>query len=118
MFSYDIILRNGESPHLIFDRKTKRYIDHAGHIIIGDHVWIGEGVYLNKRTAIADECIAAARSVITKPFSETHCLLAGNPAKVVKSDVEWVRNKDFLRGTPYEESYQEYLDGVEPLHFE
>ena len=52
--------------------------------IIGDYSWIGmnsiilPGVKLGKRTVVA------AGAVITKSFPEGFCVLAGNPAKIVK----------------------------------
>jgi len=52
--------------------------------IIGDYSWIGmnsiilPGVHLGTRT------IVAAGSVVTKSFPEGFCVIAGNPARLVK----------------------------------
>ena len=58
-------------------------------ITIGDNVWIGCGVKIYKGTIIPDNCVIAADSVVKGIFTERNSLIAGNPAKVIKKDVEW-----------------------------
>jgi len=106
MFSSAVTLRCGESPHLIFDRDTGAYLDNSDGVEVGDHVWVGEGVYLTKSVSIGDETVVGARSVVTKRFSQTHVALAGNPARVVRENLQWVRNPGLLQpDTPYHRSY-------------
>lgn len=106
MFSNGIIVRCGESPHLIFDKNTGDYIDISDGIYIGDHVWVGEKVYITKKVSIASESIVAACSVVTKRFVEQNVVIAGNPAKIVKKDIQWIRNRGFLlKDSPFEKSY-------------
>lgn len=114
MFSRDIIIRTGESPHLIFDRNTGEYLDISGNVLIGDHVWVGERAYLTKHACIPNECIVAASSVVTKKFLEEGSVIAGNPAKIVKSNVKWMRNKSFIDpNSVYHEKYYEYLNELD-----
>lgn len=96
LLSYNTIVRCGESPHLIFDRETGAYLDIAAPVTIGNHVWIGEDVYITKRVAIPDHTIVAARSVVTKRFDDSFCAIGGNPARVIRRGVEWVRNPGLL----------------------
>lgn len=56
---------------------------------IGHHVWVGSGVKIFKGVQIAEDCIIAGGSVVTRSFTEPGSLIAGNPARVVKSGVEW-----------------------------
>ena len=63
MFSNSITIRCGDMPHLLFDRETGEYLDRSEGVFIGDHVWVGEGVYLTKRASIADESVIGAMSV-------------------------------------------------------
>lgn len=56
---------------------------------IGNHVWIGSGVKIFKGVQIADDCIIAGGSVVTRSVEERGSLIAGNPARVVKSGVDW-----------------------------
>ena len=58
-------------------------------IKIGSHVWIGSRVSVLKGAVIPDGCVVAANSVVNKVFTEKNCLLAGNPAKVIRRDVSW-----------------------------
>ena len=65
------------------------YYPKDSQIIIGNHVWIGSNALIFKGTKIPDDCVVAAGSVVRGEFKESGCLIAGNPAKVVKKNVEW-----------------------------
>lgn len=93
MFSNSIIVRCGESPHLLFDKETGRYLDISDGVFVGDHVWVGERAYITKNATIPAECVVAACSVVTKRFEEESCVLAGNPARIARRGVRWDRNK-------------------------
>lgn len=60
-------------------------------VVIGDRVWVGHGSSLLKRAVIGSGTIVAAKSTVLKGSYGKNILLAGNPAKQVKSDVEWAR---------------------------
>lgn len=53
-------------------------------VVLGEECWIGmnsvilPGIVLGKRT------IVGAGSVVTKSFPEGYCVIAGNPAKIIK----------------------------------
>jgi len=49
---------------------------------IGDHCYVGSEIRIAPGGSIGDCCIVGIGSVITKPFSETFCLIAGVPAKI------------------------------------
>ena len=57
-------------------------------IVIQDHVWLGMNVIVLKGVTIGEGSIVAAGSVVTKDVPP-HCLVAGVPAKMVKTDVRW-----------------------------
>jgi len=57
-------------------------------IIIGDYVWIAKNAIILKGVSIGNGAIIAAGSIVTKDVPE-RCLVAGNPAKVIKENVEW-----------------------------
>ena len=56
---------------------------------IGNHVWIASEVDILKGVVIPDDCIIGYRSCVTKSFDESHCLLSGYPAKILKHDISW-----------------------------
>ena len=93
MFSSNIVVRAGEYPHLIFDRDTGDYLDVSEGIFIGDHVWVGDGAFVGKSVTLPAHSIIGTRSVVTKRFDETHCVIAGNPARIVKRAVQWIANE-------------------------
>lgn len=55
---------------------------------IGDHVWIGAQVTILKGVTIGDGAVIAARSVVTHDVP-ARALVAGNPAEVVRNDIDW-----------------------------
>jgi len=68
-------------------------INRAGYImtrpvVIEDHVWIGKGATILKGVTIGTGSIIAAESVVTHNVP-AHSLVAGNPAKIIKSDISW-----------------------------
>lgn len=58
-------------------------------IEIGNHVWVGRDVKIGKNTKISDDSIVGWASVVTKKFDETNVIVAGNPAKIVKREINW-----------------------------
>lgn len=55
---------------------------------IGNNVWIGKKSIILKGVTIGNGAIVAAGSVVTKHVPEK-CLVAGNPAKVIRDNVSW-----------------------------
>lgn len=58
-------------------------------VTIGNHVWIGSRVIINKGAEIADNSVVAAGSVVAGRFSESNVLLAGMPAAIRKTNIDW-----------------------------
>lgn len=76
--------------HTVLD--TEGNVQNArGGVKVGSHCWIGEDVVLLKQAQIANNSIVGIRSIVTKKFEKTNVVLAGNPAKVVKTGVNWDR---------------------------
>lgn len=70
------------------DAWTWKYSDHAP-IVIGNNCWIGQNVRIQKGVTIGDNSIIAANSVVTKSVP-ANCIAAGNPAKVVKTNIDQI----------------------------
>jgi acetyltransferase-like isoleucine patch superfamily enzyme len=91
MFSSDVTLRTGDS-HSIIDLSGTR-INTSKDIIIGDHVWFGNMTKIFKNVHIANNSIIGAGSVVTKSFESPNIIIAGNPAKIVKENINWLRER-------------------------
>lgn len=88
MFSSNIQIRTTDS-HAIYD-KYGNHVNPDRDIIIGKHVWLGEGVRVLKGAVIGEGSVIGAGSIVSgeiPPF----CVAAGVPAKVVKTEISWVR---------------------------
>ncbi|CAG34748.1 acyltransferase [Desulfotalea psychrophila] len=69
---------------------TNNCVTNRGRYIkIGDHVWCGLDVKIGKNVIIADNCMVGWGSIVTKSFEENNVLIAGNPAKIVKTNICW-----------------------------
>lgn len=92
MFSYGIHVRTTDS-HPILDSNAKR-INSASDIYIGKHVWIGADVMLLKGTVIPDGCVIGARSMVTASLdANINSMIVGMPAKVIKENISWKRER-------------------------
>ena len=87
MFSYDIIVRNTDS-HRVIQLSDDVIVNKPKDILLGNHVWIGQGATLLKGIQIGDNSIIAAKSVVTKDCP-CNAITAGNPAKIVKTGITW-----------------------------
>lgn len=73
--------------HAMKNVQTGEVFPTAKEIVIGDNVWIGTRSVILKGSIVPDGCIVGANSLCTKRFAEERCVIAGNPAKVCKSNV-------------------------------
>lgn len=89
MFSNDIQIRTSDS-HSILDLEGNR-LNRARDIVIGNHCWIGLGCILTKGTKLCDYTVVGAGSVCTREIECQNVIVAGTPAKVIKSDINWDR---------------------------
>lgn len=92
MFAYDIEVRTGDS-HSIIDKNTKTRLNKAANVVIGNHVWVTAHCELLKGISIADNCVVATGSIVTKSFESPNCIIGGNPAKILKKDINWIRER-------------------------
>lgn len=53
--------------------------------IIGDYCWLASSCVVLAGVVLGPRTIVGAGSVVTKSFPEGYCVIAGNPAKVVKT---------------------------------
>lgn len=88
LLSWDVLIMDSDYHHILKDNKI---INPTKDIVIGNHVWIGNGVTILKGTYIPDNVIVACRSLITKKVLTPNSVVSGNGRDVVviKEKVNW-----------------------------
>ena len=76
-----------EDWHKLQDTQTGKIHDKHKQISIGDNVWICYRSVLLKGTHIPNGCTIAADAVVSGKFEIDNSILAGVPAKIVKSNI-------------------------------
>lgn len=87
LFSSDVTIRTGDS-HSILDEQGHR-INPSLDVVIGNHVWVGNHTILLKGTTVSDNSIVATGAVVTKQFQQGAVVVGGNPAKILKENINW-----------------------------
>ena len=93
MFSNNIVVRTSDS-HPIYDLNTRQRINPAKNVSIGRHVWIAPNTKIMKGAKIGNNAIIGSNAIITNEIP-CNCLAVGAPGKIVKTDVDWTREKLF-----------------------
>lgn len=80
----------------IFCSDTHSIIDLNGGLLnqgkyvdIGEHVWCGADVKIGKNVKISQDSVIGWGSIVTHNFLETNVIIAGNPAQIVKRNINW-----------------------------
>lgn len=88
MLSGNITLRTGDS-HSILNKSTRKRTNKSHSIVIGEHVWIGNTVLIFKGVQIGAHSIVGGGSVVSGKMFPENSLIVGNPARVVRENVDW-----------------------------
>lgn len=101
MFSHHINIRTSDA-HPIFYFKDDHRANPANNIVIGNHVWITANCIVQKGAIIGNGCIVGTNSIVSNKIFDrsntavlsniNNCIIAGQPARVVKSGVYWARD--------------------------
>lgn len=90
LFSWGCEIRTGDH-HTILKQGTREVLNHSQDVVIGNHVWFGSDVCMTKGAMIPDNSVVGMRSLVTKKFTEPHTVIAGCPARVVRTGIDWDR---------------------------
>jgi len=93
MFANQIIVRNSDS-HPIYDNLTGKRLNPAKSVIISNHVWVAAKATIMKGVNIGSGSIVGYLAVVTKNIP-TNVLVVGSPAKIVKENISWTRERLF-----------------------
>lgn len=92
LFSLKVNLFNTDG-HPMYDA-ANNLINFTKDMSIGDGCWIGYGSTLLKGSVLPKGTIVGWGSVVCKRFSKSNCVVAGNPAAMVKENVFWSKGPD------------------------
>ncbi len=87
LFSSGINITTTDS-HSILNESGNR-INPSRDIQIGDHVWVGTRVLILKGVSIAADTVVGAASLVCRSSIENCVAIAGNPARIVKRNINW-----------------------------
>lgn len=93
LFSCEIKIYCGDG-HAIYDVAERKRINTQNRnnpkniISIGDHVWAGMRSVILNRSVIGPSVIIGAGSIVKGTFPN-NCVIAGNPAKIIRKDTTW-----------------------------
>lgn len=73
--------------HSVYNIETKRISSKTKEIVIGDYVWIANGVSVMKGSRIPNFSIIAGKSLVNRVLERENSLYAGSPAKLIKTSV-------------------------------
>lgn len=79
----DVVIRSFDGHRIM-----KKGYKISEPIMIGNHVWIGQGATILKGVNVADGAIIASKAVVTKNVP-SKTVVAGCPAKVIEEGVSW-----------------------------
>ena len=103
LFSWGIVIWCTDT-HTVTDLSGKP-LNRGRSIAIGDHVWVGRDVHIGKNSAIPPHSIVGWCSNVMSEFAEPHVVIAGNPAKIVKRNISWSRERYNQAAARYAEAH-------------
>lgn len=100
-WSWDIYVKSDDT-HPIFSTEDGKILNKSTEIKIGSHVWICMNVCILKNSHIPNNCIIGAHSLVSGKFYEENSILAGNPARIVRKNVDWAHGSvvDYCAANP------------------
>ncbi len=96
MFSYDIDVRTGDS-HSIISKATGERLNYAKDVVFGDHVWVASHCIFTKGARVGSGSVVGTGSLVNRKYSQENVVLAGRPAKVIRKEIEWLRERVYDR---------------------
>ncbi|WP_104722497.1 acyltransferase [Helicobacter mesocricetorum] len=90
LFANNIKLTTTDN-HSIYDLSNGERVNKGGDVRIGNHCWICEDVTFLNNSSVADNCVVATKSLVTKPLLSSYCCYGGIPAIIIRKNINWNR---------------------------
>jgi acetyltransferase-like isoleucine patch superfamily enzyme len=78
--------------HSIISKRTGARINPAKSIEIGDRVWFGSRFLVLKGAQVGSDSVISTGAIVTSGDYPPNSILAGSPARFVKSNIAWVQD--------------------------
>lgn len=91
MVSNGVVVRTSDH-HGIFDRGTGERLNPPADVVVGPHVWLGNGCRVNKGSRIGAGAVIG-QSAIASGTVEENSIYAGVPARKLRGDIVWSRTE-------------------------
>ena len=88
LIGWNVNIRDSDG-HNILNINNNEILNPNKSIEIGNHVWIGSYVDILKGASINDNSIIGFKSLVTKKYTEKNVIIAGSPAKIIKTNINW-----------------------------
>lgn len=86
VFSFDIWIRTAD-PHILYEIESSKRINLSRSVLIGDHVWLGQGALILKGSRVGSGSVIAAAAVLAGKDVPSNSVFAGNPAEMIRDGV-------------------------------
>lgn len=77
--------------HAIY--QNDNVINNSKDVVIGNHVWIAQNVNILKGVSIGNDSVVGINSLVTSNLFSSNVILGGIPAKVIKRDINWGKER-------------------------
>lgn len=91
MIAKHVEIRTGDS-HSIIDMQSGKRINRAANVILKEHVWVGAHAKILKGVTVGNNTVIATGAIVTGDIPP-HSIAAGIPAKVIKTNTDWKRER-------------------------
>lgn len=91
MISRDVYISTSDF-HSILTSDTNIRLNKPERIYVASQVWIGNAAKLNKGTCVQEKSIVGGNAILSKQSFPSNSVIAGFPAKVIRSNVKWSRD--------------------------
>ena len=79
--------------YIIYDESNKKRINNAASVFIGDHVWLGHQIYVERGSIIGSGAVIENNShIAVDSILKSNSLYQGNPANLIKKGIFFTKD--------------------------